>query len=87
VTLSHSADGCYFELILRASRRKLTPDECTRVVGIPANYEHVIGSGGDHVWYSNRGVVRTAEIIQSQGWMVDPEQTAYLDPKTVIYYI
>lgn len=91
VSLSRSADGCYFELILRASGRELTPDECTRVVGIPSNYEHVIGSSGQHVWYSNRGVVRTAEIIQSQGWTVDPEQAAYLanaeDPKTVIHYI
>lgn len=91
VRLSRSADGCYFQLILRASGRELTPEECTRVVGIPANYEHVIGSSGYHIWYSNRGVVRTAEIIQSQGWAVDPEQAALLehdsDPKTVIYYI
>lgn len=88
VRLHRSADGCYFELILRASGRELTPDECTRVVGIPLNYEHVIGSGGDHIWYSNRGVVRTAEIIQSQGWTVEPDQAALLDPEpeTIVIY-
>lgn len=85
VTAMPAADGSYFTLKLKHSKRELTFAECDKVE-IPKNFRREVGYYEGYTWYAPNGMGSswTAKVMEKAGFAVDPD--SYIqDYKVRIY--
>lgn len=81
-----AAGGSYVEFELRSSRRSLRPDECHRLVGVPAQFEKKDVSGSI-LWYAPMGMYpqATQEVLEAAGFAKAPDNdiSGYAGARTI----